>query len=113
MNQQLDSILEHSLAKAANPSLGEPATTKVSSKNAKIIIDVSSTRKIALLVKPVGFENASWSACPNLDPGTADAPIGSKSIVSCSKQVNTVLIPIQDLLQHLHTSGLHHRSQVR
>jgi len=45
--------LERSLAKAANPSLVELATIKVSFKNAKTIIVVSSIRRIAQLAKLV------------------------------------------------------------
>ena len=43
--------------KVANPSLDGLATTRVSFKNAKIITDVLLTRKIAQLVRHVGFEN--------------------------------------------------------
>ena len=52
-----DSILVHLLAKAANHFLDELVTTRASFKNAKIITDVLLTRKIAQLVKRVGFEN--------------------------------------------------------
>ena len=46
-----------SLAKVASHFLDELATTRASFKNAKIITDVLSTRKIAQLVKHVGFES--------------------------------------------------------
>jgi len=52
-----DSILVHSLAKVASRFLDELVTTRASFKNAKIITDVLSTRKIAQLARRVGFEN--------------------------------------------------------
>jgi len=58
MSQQPVSILEPLHVKVASPFLDGLATTRVSSKNAKIIIDVSSIRKIALLVRLAAFENA-------------------------------------------------------
>ena len=58
MSQPPDSILERSLVKAANPSLVELATTKVSFKNAKTIIVVQSTKRIEQLAKLVVSGNA-------------------------------------------------------
>ena len=52
-----DSILVRLLAKAASRFLDELVTTRASFKNAKIITDVLLTRKIAQLVRLVGFEN--------------------------------------------------------
>ena len=52
-----DSILVRSLAKVASRFLDELVTTRASFKNAKIITDVLWTRKIAQLVRHVGFEN--------------------------------------------------------
>ena len=57
MSLRLDSISEPLLAKAVNPFLVGLVTIKASFKNAKIIIDVSSIRKIVLPAKLVDCEN--------------------------------------------------------
>ena len=57
-SQQQDSTLEHSLVKVANPSLDGLATTRVSFKNAKTIIVVSSIKKTVQLARLVVSENA-------------------------------------------------------
>ena len=87
MSQRQDSILEPLHAKAANPFSDVHVTIKALFKNAKIIIDVSSTRKIVPPAKPVDCENVSWSECPSQVQDTVVDPIGSKSIASCNKQL--------------------------
>ena len=56
-SQLPDSTLEPLPARAANLSLVALVTIRVSFRNARIITDVSSTRKIELHAKPAGCEN--------------------------------------------------------
>ena len=81
MSQPLDSTLEPSLARAANPSLDAHATTSPSYRSARTTIDVSSTRRTGLPAKPAASENVSWLACQNQDLATAGGPTGSRSTV--------------------------------
>ena len=65
MSQRQDSILEPLHVKAANPFSDVHVTIKALFKNAKITIDVLSTRKTVLPAKPVDCENVSWLECPS------------------------------------------------